>query len=81
VIIISVAAGVGFDFAGFNPIKLLYATAVINGMLAPFLLTGILIAASDKKLMRGQPSSRLGRITVGVTTVVMFAATIGMFVF
>jgi NRAMP (natural resistance-associated macrophage protein)-like metal ion transporter len=81
VIIISVAAGVGFDFAGFNPIKLLYATAVINGVLAPFLLTGILIAASDKKLMNGQPSSLLGRVTVGVTTVVMFAATIGMFVF
>ncbi len=81
VIIISVAAGVAFDFAGINPIKLLYATAVINGVLAPFLLTGILIAASDRKLMGGQASSLLGRITVGVTTVVMFAATIGMFVF
>jgi Mn2+/Fe2+ NRAMP family transporter len=81
VIIISVAAGVIFDFASINPIKLLYATAVINGVLAPFLLTGILIAASDKKLMQGQPSSLTGRIVVGVTTVLMFAATIGMFVF
>ena len=81
VILISVAAGVAFDFANINPLKLLYGTAVINGVLAPFLLTGILIAASDKTLMRGQPSSRLGRAVVGGTTLVMFAATIAMFVF
>jgi Mn2+/Fe2+ NRAMP family transporter len=80
VILLSVGAGVIFDFAGINPLKLLYATAVINGVLAPFLLTGILIAASDRKLMRGQPSSPLGRAVVGLTTAVMFAATIGMFV-
>ena len=77
---VSVAAGVVFEFANLNALKLLYATAVINGVLAPFLLTGILIAASDKRLMRGQPTSRLGRAVVGVTTVVMFGATIGMFV-
>jgi Mn2+/Fe2+ NRAMP family transporter len=81
VIILAVAAGVLFDFIGLKPLKLLYTTAVINGVLAPFLLTGILLAASDKTLMQGQPSSRLGRATVGVTTLVMFAATIGMFVF
>ena len=80
VIIISMAAGVAFDFANINPLKLLYGTAVINGVLAPFLLTGILITASDKKLMQNQPSSRLGRAVVGVTTVMMFGATIAMFV-
>ena len=81
VIIISVAAGVVFDFANVNPIKALYWTAVINGVLAPFLLTGILIAASDKKLMQGQRSSGLGRAVVLVTTIAMFAATIGMVAF
>lgn len=80
VVIFALAAGVAFDFANFNSLKLLYTTAVINGVLAPFLLTGILLAASDKKLMRGQPSSRLGRTVVGVTTVIMFAAAIAMFV-
>jgi hypothetical protein len=30
--------------------------------------------------MQGQPSSRLGRVVVGVTTIAMFAAAIGMFV-
>jgi Mn2+/Fe2+ NRAMP family transporter len=77
--IVSVAIGMGLDFASVNPVSALYWTAVINGVLAPFLLVGILIAASDKELMHDQPSSRLGRIVVGLTAVVMFAAAIAMF--
>jgi NRAMP (natural resistance-associated macrophage protein)-like metal ion transporter len=81
VFICSVAIGIGLDFAGVNPVSALYWTAVINGILAPFLLVGILIAASDRTLMQGQPSPVAGRIVVGITTIVMFAAAIGMFVF
>jgi NRAMP (natural resistance-associated macrophage protein)-like metal ion transporter len=80
VIIFSTAAGVGLDFIGINPVKALYWTAVINGLLAPFLLVAILIVAADKKLMQGQPSSRLGWTVVVITTVAMFAAGIAMFV-
>jgi Mn2+/Fe2+ NRAMP family transporter len=76
----AMAAGVAMDFANVNPVKGLYWTAIINGLLAPFLLTGILLVASDRKLMRNQPSSRLGRITVGITTALMFAAAVAMFV-
>ena len=72
--------GVGLDFAHVNPVKALYWTAVINGLLAPFLLVAILIVALDKKLMQGQPSSRLGWTVVAITTVAMFAAGIAMFV-
>jgi Mn2+/Fe2+ NRAMP family transporter len=69
------------DFANINPVRALFWTAVINGVLAPFLLVAILIAASDRKLMQGQPSSWLSRIVVAVTTILMFGAAIGMFVF
>ena len=79
-ILLSTVAGVGLDFVGINPVKALYWTAVINGLLAPFLLVGILVVASDKKLMQGQPSSRLGWTVVAVTTLVMFAAGVAMFV-
>jgi NRAMP (natural resistance-associated macrophage protein)-like metal ion transporter len=79
--ICSVALGVALDFADVNPVSALYWTAVINGVLAPFLLVGILIAASDRRLMHGQPSPMLGRVVVGITTVVMFAAAVGMFIF
>ena len=79
--IASVAIGVALDFTHVNPVSALYWTAVLNGVLAPFLLVGILLAASDSELMHGQPSPKLGRIVVGITTVVMFAAAIGMFFF
>ena len=79
-ILLSTVVGVGLDFMGINPIKALYWTAVINGLLAPFLLVAILVVASDKKLMQGQPSSRLGWAVVAITTVAMFAAGIAMFV-
>ena len=79
--IISIAIGVGLDFAPINPVSALYWTAVINGVLAPFLLVGILLAASDHKLMHGQPSLLVARIVVAITAIVMFAAAIGMFVF
>jgi len=79
-ILISTAAGVALNFLGINPVKALYWTAVINGLLAPFLLVAILIVAADKKLMQGQPSSRLGWIVVAITTVAMFLAGVAMFV-
>ena len=79
-ILVSTATGVVLDFVGVNPVKALYWTAVINGLLAPFLLVAILIVAADKKLMQNQPSSRLAWIVVAVTTVAMFAAGVAMFV-
>ncbi|HXM78959.1 MAG TPA: divalent metal cation transporter [Thermoanaerobaculia bacterium] len=81
VVILSTAAGITLDFADVNPIKALFWSAVVNGLLAPFLLVAILIVACDRKLMNGQPSSHLSRWIVGLTTAVMFAAAIGMFVF
>ena len=79
-ILVSTAAGVALDFVGINPVKALYWTAVINGLLAPFLLIAILIIARDKQLMQNQPSSPLGWTIVAMTTVAMFLAGIAMFV-
>lgn len=81
VVVLSTLIGVALDFAGVNPVKALYWTAIINGLLAPFLLTGVWLVASDRKIMQDQPSSRLGLAAVGITTLLMFAAAIGMFVF
>ena len=81
VVIIAMLLGVGMDFANVNPVKALYWTAILNGLLAPFLLLGILITASDRVLMQGQPSSPLGRFVVALTTLVMFGAAFAMFAF
>jgi NRAMP (natural resistance-associated macrophage protein)-like metal ion transporter len=79
-ILISTGVGVALDFVGVNPVKALYWTAVVNGLLAPFLLVGILVVASDKKLMQGQPSSHLGLAIVAIAAVAMFAAGVAMFI-
>jgi NRAMP (natural resistance-associated macrophage protein)-like metal ion transporter len=80
VIILSTVVGIGMDFLGINPVKALFWTAVINGVLAPFLLIGILFVACDRKLMNGQPSSWVSRIMVGIITLAMFGAAAAMFI-
>jgi NRAMP (natural resistance-associated macrophage protein)-like metal ion transporter len=80
VLVASILLGLALDFLKVNPVKALFWTAVINGVLAPFLLVGILIAASDRKLMQEQPSSWLSRIVVGVVTLGMFGAAAAMFI-
>jgi len=81
--VVAAAMGVAVvqDFANINAVAALYWTAVINGVLAPFLLVGILIVASDSRIMKGQRSSLLGRVTVGVATAAMFAAAGAAFFF
>lgn len=79
VLIFSILVGVAIDFLNINPLKALFWTAVINGVLAPFLLVGILVVASDRKLMQSQPSSWLSLAAVGVITVMMFGAAAAMF--
>jgi Mn2+/Fe2+ NRAMP family transporter len=80
VLSLSILAGIAMDFANINAVKALYWSAVLNGLLAPFLLLGILIVASDRQIMAGQPSSRLGRLMVGLATAAMFLAAVTMFV-
>ncbi len=79
VMIISIGLGMGLSLLKVNPIKALFWTAVINGLLAPFLLVGILSIARDRTIMRGQPSSKLSIVVVSVTALLMFVSGIGMF--
>ena len=80
VVIVSICLGMAMDFLKINPVTALFWTAVINGVLAPFLLAGILIVACDKKIMRHQPSSMLSRVVVAIVMLAMFVAAIVMFV-
>jgi len=55
-VIFSTLLGIDIDVLNINPLKALFYTAVINGVLAPFLRVAISVAGSDQKLMQGQPS-------------------------
>ncbi len=76
---LSVGSAVAMDFADFSAVRALYLSAILNGLLAPFLLAGILAVASDRRIMAGQPSSRLAQATVLLTTLAMLAAAAAMF--
>jgi len=79
VVVLSTAAGIALDFVNFNPIRALFWTAVLNGLLAPVLLVGILLVASDRDVMCGQPSSKGSLAVVALTAVLMLAAAFGLF--
>ncbi len=80
VVILSTFFGVALDFIHINPLQALYWTAIINGLLAPFLLVGVLMVARDRKIMLDQPSSITSQVVVLCTTLIMFTAGIAMFV-
>ncbi len=78
VVAASSLCGVLLNFVGINPVRALVWSAVVNGVLSPFLIAGILLVASDRKIMKGQTSSRTSRILVALTGLAMAAAAIGM---
>jgi Mn2+/Fe2+ NRAMP family transporter len=80
VIALSTLLGIAMVFVKINPIKALFWASTINGVLAPFLLIGVLLVSCDRKLMQRQPSSWLSRVMVGLTAAVMFVAAVAMFV-
>ena len=80
VFLVSILCGIVLDFLNFSPIRILYWTAIINGRLAPFLLVGIYLVATDAKLMHRQPSSGLNRAVVLLTIIAMFGAGVALFV-
>lgn len=79
VILVSTVVAIVFDFSDVNPIKALYWSAVVNGLLAPFVLVGIFLVMKDKSIMKGQPAPKLSQVILGLTMLVMFGAAIGMF--
>ncbi len=78
VVVVATLGGIALDFLNVPPVTTLFVAAVINGLLAPFMLLGILLVASDRTIMHGQPSSRLSRVTGFVTMVLMFGAAVGL---
>ncbi|MGB8748846.1 MAG: divalent metal cation transporter, partial [Pseudolabrys sp.] len=73
-IVLSVAIAVVIDFLKIDPIQSLFWSAIINGVLAPFLLAAILLSARDPLIMKKQPSSVPAQAIVALTTAAMFAA-------
>jgi Mn2+/Fe2+ NRAMP family transporter len=79
VIAVSTLLGALINFAGINPIKALFWTAVINGVLAPPLLVLIMLVSNNPKVMGGRTNGKLVNTLGWLAAAVMVAAAVGMF--
>jgi Mn2+/Fe2+ NRAMP family transporter len=80
VMAVAMALGMALDYAGFNAVKMLFWSAVINGLLAPPLILLVILITSDTKVMGQHVNPPLLRYLGWVTFVVMVAAAAGMVV-
>ncbi len=79
VIAISMIFGLALDFVGFNAVKMLFYSAVLNGVLAPPLVVLVVLLTSNPNIMGSRVSSRPLRYLGWATAAIMTAAAVGMF--
>ena len=70
--------GTGLDFTPIDPMKALYWSAVINGVVAVPIMVGLMLLASKEKVMGPFTSGRKTRWFGWLGTVVMGAAVLMM---
>jgi Mn2+/Fe2+ NRAMP family transporter len=71
---ISTLLGAAMNLVGINPIKALYYTAVINGIVAPPLLWIIMLIGNNRKIMADKINGRASNILDWITTIGMTIA-------
>ncbi len=79
-IIVFTAIGIGINFIGMNPMKALVAAGVVQGFSTPPLLLLIMLMTNNRVIMGEHVNSRSMNILGWITTVVIFAASIGLVV-
>jgi Mn2+/Fe2+ NRAMP family transporter len=70
--------GLALDFAGLNAVKMLFWSAVVNGVLAPPLVVLVVLLTSDKKVMGQRVNSRGAKILGWICAAVMSAAALAL---
>ena len=76
---VAMAFGLAIDYAGLDAVKMLFWSAVTNGVLAPPLILLILLLTSDRNVMGSRVSSRTERTLGWLTFVLMTGAAVAMF--
>lgn len=79
VIAAAILLGLSVDIAGFDPIKALVWSAVLNGIAVVPILAAMMIVASRREQMGQFVATRGQRIGGWATTAMMAAAAVGMF--
>jgi Mn2+/Fe2+ NRAMP family transporter len=80
VLTVAMVLGTALNYAGLNAIKLLFTTAVINGVLAPPLILIVLLLTGDRTVMGDAVNSRPVAFLGWLTFAVMVVAALGLLV-
>lgn len=80
VLAVAMALGMALDFVGFEAVKMLFWSAVINGILSPPLIVIIVLLTSDRAVMGKWVNPPWLRWLGWITAAVMAAAAAGMFI-
>jgi len=78
VVSISMLLGLALAAAGFDSVKMLFYSAVLNGVLAPPLIVLVTLLSSSRKVMGSRVSSPLLRALGWFTALVMTVAAVAM---
>ena len=79
-ILLSTGVGVGLDFLGINPVKALYWTAVINGLLAAPVMALMMLMTSNRRIMGQFTLPLYLQIAGWIGTIAMFAASLAFLI-
>ena len=75
---LAVVVGGALNFVGIDPIRALFITAVINGVVAPPLLVLIVLLGADRKVMKDKVSGPVSKVLAWAATALMTLAAIAL---
>ena len=75
-----VVAGMALNLVGTNPIRMLFLSAVVNGLLAPPLLVLVMLVGNNRAIMGTHANGPWLNALGWLATTIMFVAAIGFFV-
>src|SRR5665213_1228496 len=78
-IAVSTLVGIALNFTRLNPVKALFWAAVVNGVLAAPVMAAIMVIAGNKRIMGGLTLPVPMLIMGWAATLIMFAASVGLF--
>ena len=78
VIAAAIVVGLALDFAGLNAVKMLFWSAVLNGLLAPPLIVLVVLLTSDQKVMGTRTNSRGAKVLGWICAALMSAAAVAL---
>ena len=78
VIAVAVVVGLALNYAGLNAVKMLFWSAVVNGVLAPPLVILVVLVTSDKKIMGKRTNSLPMRILGWTCAAAMSIAAVAL---